>query len=269
MYVDVNVEKPLGPAPGKGIQVKPRLTLIDVEGIQSFPARDSKGVVINDPIIAKDDKYAVTLYVTQDTVEVSSKSEGDTDNEGFLPSVKAKHPGNKQEVREFKSNWVGRKVIAIWDKCDGSGKDIIGSICNPCKIEAVLSANKDATSNEFTVTQLMKGDDIGIYNNTVPYAEPLDVLAAGATEVALIGEGQYQLTGDATSAAIATVTGAQHDLLFTLLGANSGTAPAIASGNDFILKDGEAWTGSAGKQITFKCFKSGATEYKYIEVSRV
>jgi hypothetical protein len=270
MYVDVNVGKPTGLAPGAGIKTKSVVTLIDTDYIATMPSRDGKGVVINDPIILKDGKYATTLYITQDTVEVTSKSDGDTDNEGFTPEIKFKHPGNEQEIREFKANWLGRHAIIIVDKCNNGKKDLLGEgPCNPMKMVISMTATKDATSNEFTFTQMMRGADIAIYNNTVTYAEPLDVLAAGATEIALIGEGQYQLTGDTTSAAIATVTGAQHDLLFTLLGANTGTAPAIADGGSFILKDGAAWTGGEGKQITFKCFKSGATAYKFIEVSRV
>ena len=266
-YIKVNVNKAPGIAPGQGLQAKEAITLIDVEGLISLGARDGKGVLINDPVVLKDSEYAITIYATQDTIELDSNSDGDTDNEGFTPSLKFKHPGNKQEVREFKANWIGRKCIVILDHCDGSGKDLIGSLCNPCKMQVNMKANKDATSNEFTFAQLMRGDDIAIYDNTVPYAEPKDVLDAAATSVPLIGEGQYQLTAGA--AVITAATGASHGLLFTLLGITSGTAPTLEATSSFILKDGEAWTGGAGKQITFKAFKSGATAYTFIEQSRV
>lgn len=266
-YIKVNVNKAEGIAPGKGIQVKEAITLIDVEGLISLGARDGKGVVITDPVVLKDTEYAITIYATQDTVELDSNSDGDTDNEGFTPTIKFKHPGNKQQVREFKANWIGRKCIVIIDHCDGSGKDLIGSICNPCKMKVSMKANKDATSNEFTFEQLMRGDDIAIYDNTVPYAEPLAVVAGAATSIPLVGEGQYQLQSG--SAVISAATGADHNLLFTLLGATSGTAPTLAATSSFILKDGATWTGSAGKQITFKAFKSGASTYTYIEQSRV
>lgn len=268
-YMKINVGKAPGLAPGKGMQVKDAITLIDVEDILSIGARDGKGVLIVDPILMKDSEYAITIYATQDTVELSSNSDGDTDNEGFTPEIKFKHPGNKQEVREFKANMIGRKFIIVVDHCDGSGKDLIGSLCNPCKMSVNMKGDKDSTSNEFTFKQLMRGLDIAIYDNTVPYATPKAVLAAGATSIALEGEGQYQLTGNSTSAAIVAATGAQHGMLFTLLGATSATAPAIAASSTFILKDGVAWTGSVGKEITFKCFKSGATDFVFIEQSRV
>lgn len=268
-YVKVNVSKPSGVAPGKGLQIKEIITLIDVTDILTMPQRDEKGVLITDAIVAKDNGYAITVYLTQDTAELASNSDGDTDNEGFTPSVKFKHPGNKQEIREFKSNWIGRKCVAIIDHCDGTPKDLIGSICNPCKMQVNYTANKDATSNEFTFAQMMRGLDIAIYDNTVPYAEPKAVIVGGYTEITLVGEGQYQLTDYATSAAIATVTGAQHGMLFTLLGVTSDTPPFIASGGVFVLKNGTTWNANTGSQITFKAFKDGASTFKYIEQSRV
>jgi len=266
-YVKVNVDKAPGIAPGKGIQAKEAITLIDVEGLISLGARDGKGVLITDPIVLKDSEYAITIYATQDTIELDSNSDGDTDNEGFTPTIKFKHPGNKQQVREFKSNWIGRKCIIIVDHCDGSGKDLLGSICNPCKMKVAMKSNKDATSNEFTFDQLMRGDDIAIYDNTVPYASPKAVVTASATTIALVGEGQYQLQGG--SAVISAATGAEHGLLFTLVGVTSGTAPTLAATSTFILKEGATWTGGTGKQITFKCFKSGASAYTFVEQSRV
>ena len=266
--IKVNVPKPAGLAPGKGLQVKDAITLIDVDDFLALGNRDEKGVVISSNISLKPNGYGITVYCTQDTVEIDSKSEGYTDNEGFLPSIKFKHPGNKQEIREFKAQWIGKKVVIIVDHCDGSGKDLMGSLCNPMKIAVNLVSNKDATSNEFTFTQLMRGDDVAIYEGTVPYAEPKDVIDAASTEIALIGEGQYQLTGDATSAAIATVTGATHGLVFTLLGVTSATAPNVAASSTFILKDGTTWNATTGSQITFKAFKSGATSFVYVEQSR-
>jgi len=86
--------------------------------------------------------------------------------------------------------------------------------------------------------------------------------------VALVGEGEYQLTGHTTSVAIATVTGASHGLVFTLLGSTSATAPTIPASSVFITKDGATWNGGAGAQITFKAYKSGASAFVYIEQGR-
>lgn len=169
-YVKVNVEKATGVQPGKGLQIKDSITIIDVDDIASLPAHDGKGVSITDDIVMKSGKLGITLYLSQDTAELSSNSEGDTDNEGFMPSVKFKHPGNNLAVREFKANWIGRKCIVILKHCENGTKDLIGNLCNPCKMQVNLSANKDATNNEFTFAQMMRGNDIAIYSGTESYA---------------------------------------------------------------------------------------------------
>lgn len=266
-YIKMNVPKP-GVNAGTGLKPKAAITLIDVEDIAVFPPRDAKGVLIADAIVLKPGAYGITLYATQDTVELTSNSEGETDNEGFLPSLKFNHPGNKQEIREYKANWIGKQAIAIVDYCVGEAKDLIGSPCNPTKMQVAYTGNKDSNSNELTFTQMMRGDDIAIYQNTVPYAEPKAIIAAGATSIALVGEGQYQLTGHTTAAAITAATGATDGMVFTLLGAKTATAPSIAASTTFILKNGESWNGTAGRQITFQAVKSGASAYVFVELSR-
>jgi len=263
----VSVPKP-GNAAGLGLKAKPGIAFYDTEDILTMPARDANGVLMNGSIVLKPNAYAITVYATPDSIELDSNSEGDTDNEGFKPSVKFKHPGNKQEIREFKANTIGKSLIAVVDYCDGTPKDLIGEVCNPVKMQVNYKAGKDANGNEFTFQQITKGLDIAMYGGTIALSQPKAVIAASAIEIPLTGEGEYQLTGAATSAAIATVTGGSHGLVFTLLGAPTLTAPAIAATSTFILKDGTTWNGTAGSQITFKAFKSGAAAYIYIEQSR-
>ena len=263
----VSIPKPSNNA-GLGLKAKAGIVFYETDDILTMPQRDANGVYIPGTIVLKPNAYAISVYATQDTIELDSNSEGDTDNEGFKPSVKFKHPGNKQEIREFKARTLGKSLIAVVDYCDGTPKDLIGDVCNPVKMQVNYKAGKDANSNEFTFQQITKGLDIAMYGGTITLDEPVDTLAAGATEVALIGEGEYQLTGDSTSAAIATVTGATHGMVFTLLGATSATAPHIAASSTFILKDGATWNGTSGAQITFKAYKSGSSAYVFFEQSR-
>lgn len=264
-YIKVSVPRPSG-NPGKGITPKDRLTVIDVDDILYFPSRDEKGVVIKDDIILKPGAYAVSIYITTGTVEMTSNSDGETDAKGFTPSVKGKHPGNKREIREFKTNWLGRQCITLLEYCSGEPTDICGSPCNPMEMGVAYTGNKDANSSEFTFNQVSKGDDIGIYEGTVPHEEPVAVVGTGVTEIPYTSSGQYQLTGGAAS--IAGVAGAAHDAVFTLLGVPSGVAPTIDSGGAFILKQGKKFTATPGSQITFRAFEDGAGSYKYIEQSR-
>ena len=263
----VSVPKP-GNSAGLGLKAKAGIAFYEIDDILVMPQRDDKGVYIAGSIVLKPNAYAIEVYATQDTIELDSNSEGDTDNEGFKPTVKFKHPGNKQKIREFKASTIGKSLIAVVQYCDGTPKDLIGDVCNPVKMQVNYKAGKDANSNEFSFQQITKGFDIAMYGGTITLAEPKATLAAGATAVALVGEGEYQLTGDATSADIASVTGATHGMVFTLLGAPTATAPSIDASTTFILKDGATWNGTAGAQITFKAFKNGSSTFVYIEQSR-
>ena len=223
-YVKTSVPRPVG-NPGNGINPKDVLTLIDIDDLVYFPPRDGAGVVLEGDIVVKPSAYSTDLYLTPGTVELSSNGEGETDAKGFTPSVKGKHPGNKQEVREFKTNWLGRHCIAILQYCNGQDPDILGSPCNPLEMSVNYTGNKDGNVSEFTFTQISKGDDIGIYKGTIPHEEPVATVPASATEIPFKGRGQYQLSAGA--AKIATITGAKHGDLFTLLGVVSGVAPTI------------------------------------------
>lgn len=169
-YVKANVNKPTG-MPGRGITPKDKITVIDVEDIDTFPARDEAGVVIAEDIVMKNSKYGVGIYVTPGTAALSSNSEGDTDAQGFRPSLQFSHPGNKQDVREFKTNWLGKNCIVIIEYCNGEMADIIGSPCNPCQMAVEYTGNNESNANSFTFQQVAKGDDIGIYLGSVTTSE--------------------------------------------------------------------------------------------------
>lgn len=267
--IKVNVPRP-GKNAGQG--VNPRtgdgVTIFDLDDVLFYPPRDENGAMIVDDIILKPGAYAITMYVTNGKSEITSNSEGETDNEGFTPSFKFTHPGNEREIREFKNNWLGRNVGVILNYCKKDYADIAGDRCNPLKLQVGYTANNDGNNNVITFAAAGKGDDIGMYMGTIPMSEPLSVIAAGSETIALIGRGQYQLTGGATATPITAVTGASHGLTFTLLGVKSETPPVIETGGSFLLKDGANWSAISGSQITFRAFKDGVSSFKFIEQSR-
>lgn len=265
MYIKQSVPRAAG-NPGIGIQTRDALTLIDVDDIAYMPPRDDKGVVIAGDIVLKKDRYGYTIYMTPGTVEVTSAAEGETDQLGFTPSVKFKHPGNEQPVREFKTNSLNRKFIIIVRYCSGKPADIIGSICNPCKMTPSYTGNNEANTNEFTFQQINKGDDIGIYTGTVPEEEPVSVVEASATSVTFVSDGQYQLS--AGSAEIAGIEGGSHGAVITLVG-TSGTAPTVKhTEGAILLKGGKTFTASEGSQLTLRAFEVENNDVIWIEQSR-
>lgn len=264
-YIKQSVPRAAG-SPGIGIQSRDSLTVIDIDDILYCPPRDGNGVKVPEDIIMRPNRYAVSVYMTPGTVEVTSAAEGETDQIGFLPQVKFNHPGNELPVREFKANWLNKKCIVIVRYCSGKPADIIGSICNPCKMTPSYTGNNDGNTNEITFQQISKGDDIGIYAGTIPEEEPVAVVESGVKTVDFIAEGQYQLS--AGDAAITKIEGGTHDAVITLLGV-AGTAPTVAhSPEAILLKGGKVFNASEGSHITLRAFEVGAGEFIWIEQSR-
>ena len=81
-YVKASVRRPAG-NPGNGIQPKDQLVIYDVDDILYFPPRNEAGVVIEEDIVMKAGRYAIGIYLTPGTAEISSNSDGETDAEGY------------------------------------------------------------------------------------------------------------------------------------------------------------------------------------------
>ena len=287
-YIKASVTRPAG-NPGKGIKPRDLIVIYDVEDIAYFPERNDAGVVIEGSIVMKPGCYGVEIYMTPGTVEVTSASEGDPDAEGFTPSVKFNHPGNSQAIREFKANYTGRNLIVAVRHCSGQPTDVVGSPCNPVRLTTSYTGNNEQNTNEMTLTQVMKGDDVAIYNGTLPLAEPVATVQGGLTHFPYAGEGQYQLSPG--EASIETIDGGVHGAVITLLGASTVTsaspvsqqgessgqttgsmaAPVVESGGSFLLKDGASWIGGDGAQLTLRAFSykdAAASMLMWIEQSR-
>lgn len=296
-YVKTSVPRPVG-NPGNGINPKDVLTLIDIDDLVYFPPRDGAGVVLEGDIVVKPSAYSTDLYLTPGTVELSSNGEGETDAKGFTPSVKGKHPGNKQEVREFKTNWLGRHCIAILQYCNGQDPDILGSPCNPLEMSVNYTGNKDGNASEFTFTQISKGDDIGIYKGTIPRRE-IDLISAawepkkgdmirlmkrqdgkfielgretGATGAlqfpddeatpSLQGGDVFVTGANTTPTAITNFTDAVPGKTYTIHGNGDKNASTIAAGGNFVLTS--EMTLGTGKFIRLVKADDG----KFYEVAR-
>lgn len=265
-YCKASVHREPG-SPGIAMQMRDEIDIIDVEDIAYFPPRDSGGVKLAGNIVLLPARYAISLYVTPGTAEMTSAAEGETDQVGFKPQLKGNHPGNSLAVREFKANYLNRKVIVVLRYCDGRPADIIGSPCNPCMLTPSLTANGESTTNEFTFAQISRGDDIGMYEGTLPREEAVSIVAADATKVAYSSSGVYQLT--AGSAAITAIEGGQHGSVITLAGSGTASgAPTVVAGESLLLHEGKTFVGESGAQLTLRAFVSAPDKVVWIEVDR-
>ena len=261
-YIKKSVPRAAG-NPGLAINPRDQLVLIDIDDIAFMPSPDDKGVVIEDDIVMKEGRYGICIYMTPGTVSATSAAEGDTDKVGFIPQFVFDHPGNDQAVREFRVNYIGKKVIAIMRYCSGKPADLIGNLCNPCTVTPSYTGDSEGSATNFTIAQASRGDDMYIYKGTVPLEEPVAVV--DGANVTFVSDGQYQLQAGATS--VAKIEGGQAGAVITLLGVK-GEAPTVASNDVIMLKGGKTFVAGEGSQLTLRAFDKGDSTLVWIEQSR-
>lgn len=267
-YVKVDVPKPAKASPGKGGDKKNKVTIVFLEDLLTHASRDSKGILISGKHTFKSGAYAIVLYVTPSSIAAKANSDGEIDEEGFLQEIVMAHPGTELEIREFRTNLLGKDVLIFDESCSDGVINEYGSLCSPLRMKLEATDDKDAKKSVFTFASTNKGPDIAIYANTLTLSDVTDTVAADATTVDLTnGEGEYQLTDNAAATEITTCTNAVDNMVFTLLGSGGSNPTSITAANDFILRNGTSWSGIAGATITFKAIDTGAG-WSFIEQSR-
>ena len=255
-----------------GKRVKFRLWFIEQEqvDIDNFP--DSTGRDLgNIPLIAGQYwHYIDTVY--DSVVPKSSGKMGDvaatiTNELQFILG------GNGDDIFNLLEQGVGRGFYVVWQVCATGDLFIGGNACKPLILTNFdWASDKDKTGATVTFTQEC-GKLWQTYTGNTPTLAA-SVVAANATTIALTSNPQYQLTdGTAAAAALTAFTGTgDSDVgrVVTILG-SGGNHPSTLSNSatEFLLVGGTQWVALAGSQITFKIFKDGAADYKFIEQSRV
>ena len=266
-YVKVDIAKP-GDNKGVGGDMKDKIIIFDWDDVATMPSRDANGIVIAGNIVMNAGAYMVKLYGTQNTIKANSDSEGDPDAKGIMQGVEFEHPGDSQAIREFRANWMNKNMGIIVERCSSTQKNLYGTPCSPMQMVFKGEDDKDKNKTTFTFKSTQKGPDVADYQGTLTLSAVTGTMAANATTVALVGSGRYQLTnGTSAIATIGTCTGMTEGMVFTLVG-SGGTYPSSIVGTDFLLSSGTAWSAIANSEITFKAFQSGASAWKFIELSR-
>ena len=259
-YVKKSIKKPDGQV-GRSLLGRDEILLIDINDIKVMPSANDKGVEIEEDIILLSGTYPFGIYLTPGTAEITENSEGDPDQEGFKPQIKGKHPGNTLEFREFKHNCINRSFIAIYRNCDGT-VDLIGSPCNPVRLQNSYTGNSSGNANEFTLAQSFRGDGIKIYSGTIPsQVEKTYSYDKGVADLGPLTSGS-QFTMDKAHVVTTLTQGKAGDVI-TLKGSSDSTNASVVkaqssdvAGSNIILKGGDI-TLTAGSQVTLKAIDTG------------
>ena len=257
-YVQVDVNKTMS---GSGGNKKSYIRFFLWDEVATPPSRDSKGITTTTDIVMKAGKYMSSLYVTESTVKINVKGDGDPDAKGIMQIIAFDHPGDTTEIKEFQFNMMNGNFGIIVESCDGSRKRLLGSPCAPLAMKFDTTDDKDKNNSVFTFESTQKGPHIAEYAGTLTLATVAGTASANASSIDVTnGEGQYQLTSGTVSAVvITTLANAVHNGVYTLLGSGGAYPSTVAgAGTTIYLNNSTTWTGLLGASLTIKCIKVGA-----------
>ena len=166
----VSIPKPDSTA-GLGIKNKDEITFISFRDIDfnSFPPRGADGITISNDIAPalKTGAKPFSVYCTKGTVEITSNSEGENDQKGFVQQIVFNHPGSSAEIREFKAKALNDEFIQLVKHCDTGLVDMLGEPCDGMTMQVNYTGNKDGQTSAFTFVK-SKGREIAIYTGAMP-----------------------------------------------------------------------------------------------------
>ncbi len=268
-YVKVSVPKP-GNNAGVGGDKKSLITFFDFDDVLTYPARDSKGIVMTENIALKEGAYMIQVYASTKSIKINQDPEGEEDARGILQKLEFAHPGSEDGIEEFLANWMNRNIGCIVENCSTNKKRQLGTPCAPLELSAASEDSNEMNKSTLTLTSKNKSAfRVANYQGTLTFSDVTDTVDADATSIDLAaGEGRYQLTDNTAVTVITTCTNATNGMVFTLIGSGGDEPATITKANDFVLASGATWTGLANAEITFKAFKSDSAAWKFIELSR-
>lgn len=149
-YTKVSIPKKSGGSPGAPSAKKPTVIVINVRDVETFPERDSGGVLLVSAIQLKASAKAIGIYATPSSIKRNDGSEGDPDAEGFIQNVAFEHPGNSLQRDEFVQNNIAEDLILITQGETIADTRVHGTPTNPMKM--VSEEVDDNTANKATLT---------------------------------------------------------------------------------------------------------------------
>ena len=179
-YTPVSVPK-TGSNPGRPKGKNPNILIVRTQDIETFPARDANGVKSAEGanLVLKTGANAIAIYATPSTIKRYDTGEGDPDAKGWIQNVEFEHPGDEVAFEEWKENNINENLAALTYRCDGTGKKLHGTPCEPLQFEVEEQDDKDALKSMVKLKSLMRGAKSMVYLGDLPSLDT-DSGSAGA-----------------------------------------------------------------------------------------
>jgi hypothetical protein len=259
-------------ASGAAAAKNPNVLVIAVKDILTWPARNSKKVLMEGAFTLRPNAKMAEIYTTPSKTKAPYESDGDEDAISIKQKFEAEHPGSQLEINEFIADWLGEPCIIVHGSCQDPFKKVVGTACAPVQLKPAGQDDNDGRKHMLVFEQFAKTEWLpGHYTGPLPSVDPFTVVSSTAVALSPANGYAYQLPSLAVTASIAINTNTlEHGDVFTLIG-GGGVAPAtLASGvtdKSALLVSGSVWTGLAGAVIHLKVFKAGAVTL-FTEISR-
>lgn len=259
-------------ASGSAAAKNPNVLVIAVKDILTWPARNSKKVLMEGAFTLKPNAKIAEVYMTSSKTKAPYESDGDEDAISLKQKFEGEHPGSQLEINEFIADWLGEPCIVIHVSCQDAFKKVVGTACAPVQLKPAGQDDNDGRKHMLVFEQFAKTEWLpGHFTGPLPSVDPFAVVSSTAVALNATNGYAYQLPSLAVTAAIAIATNTlEHGDVITLIG-GGGVAPAtLASGvtdKSALLVSGSTWTGLAGAVIHLKVFKAGAITL-FTEISR-
>lgn len=198
---------------------------------------------------------------------------GDSPEKGVLTLSPIIEGISKASLSWFYDN-LGKRVIAIWERCE-DGQKFIGG--NPCSAGLQIGFASIGSQDEgydgiaLTLTGGQCTEPFYFYDGDIPREAPFIVTLGGGTTFALQAASQYLMTDNIASVTLTDITGvtnADIGRIIELQGAGVNFPTIIKSSDKFILNNGLQFSASVGHLISFQIVKTGDETYTFHEVFR-
>lgn len=251
-------------ASGSAAAKDPNVTIVAVKDILSWPARNSKKVLMAGAFTLAPNAKIAEIYLTSSKTKAPYESDGDEDAISIKQKFEGEHPGSELEINEFIADWLGEPCIIIHGSCQDAFRKVVGTKCAPVQLKPSGQDDNDARKHMLVFEQFAKTEWLpGHYLGQLPSVEPATVANVETIVLDKDVNKVYQLPSLAVTKAI-TITGvsAVHGDVFTLIG-GGGVAPATLSNlfemtNGIMLIGGTNWIALAGATISLRVIHSGS-----------
>ena len=264
----MNIIKIKKTSSGAAAPKDPNVTIIATKDIISWPARNSKKVLMVGNFVFGPNPKIAEVYMTSSKTKAPYESDGDEDAISLKQKFEGEHPGNELEINEFIANWLGEPCIIIHGSCQDAFKKVVGTKCAPVQLKPSGQDDNDARKHMLVFEQFAKTELLpGHFTGTVPTVEPFAVTVVTAIDLTEANGYVYKLPALAISADIAFGTVTLLDKSVITLVGSGGAGPARFQLVSALLVSGIPWYALEGATLTLEIFVAGATRY-YIERAR-